>query len=158
MQVKSDTNLPSKAILQNSCHGFLIRCTRIWEEPERGRAVSFDDHFYGVRVGLDTQCGSPGIIYKTFQGEVKVETQSIGVKEEHTTDEQYWLFDNDRGTLQEDNYHVMCKLLGNLYLSIVGYQRSPPSNPHSFFLLWICLQLLCTKMNWSKTSFHKFHQ
>jgi hypothetical protein len=40
---------------------------------------------------------APGIIYKTFQGEVKVESQSIGVKEEHTTDEQYWLFSPDRG-------------------------------------------------------------
>jgi len=43
-----------------------------------------------------TRKRTSSIIYKTFQGEVKVETQSIGVKEEHTTDEQYWLFDNDR--------------------------------------------------------------
>ncbi|CAO3663495.1 unnamed protein product [Umbelopsis vinacea] len=43
-----------------------------------------------------TRKRTSSIIYKTFQGEVKVESQSVGVKEEHTTDEQYWLFSPDR--------------------------------------------------------------
>lgn len=38
-----------------------------------------------------------GIVYKTFQGEVKVETQSIGVKEEQNLQDDHWLFDADRG-------------------------------------------------------------
>ncbi|KAG2176104.1 hypothetical protein INT43_005337 [Umbelopsis isabellina] len=43
-----------------------------------------------------TRKRTSSIVYKTFQGEVKVETQSIGVKEEQNIHEDHWLFDADR--------------------------------------------------------------
>ncbi|KAI9290146.1 hypothetical protein BC943DRAFT_7467 [Umbelopsis sp. AD052] len=43
-----------------------------------------------------TRKRTSSIIYRTFQGEVKVETQSIGVKETQITEDESWLFDADR--------------------------------------------------------------